>query len=117
MHPTMERLFMFTVLTGQITDMTWPNNDATSTSEKLSNYGDTCVGHGGSDVFPFGILDTDVDGFEVRQHRERRKGGREERCAVEAPPLEEFSPLLLASEARFLAFLCVCPPCKCSLGF
>eukprot|EP00752_Nemacystus_decipiens_P002258 g2139.t1 len=66
MHPTMERLFMFSVLTGQISDWTWPNNDATSTSERLSNYGDTCVGHGGSDVFPFGLLDTDIDGFEVK---------------------------------------------------
>ncbi|CAM9655020.1 unnamed protein product [Pylaiella littoralis] len=66
MHPTMERLFMFSVLTGQITDMSWPDNDSSSSSAPLNNYGDDCVGHGGSDVFPFGLLETDIDGFEVK---------------------------------------------------
>lgn len=65
MHPTMERLFMFSVLTGQITDVSWPDSDSTSSSEVVSRYGDTCNGHSGSDVFPFGLLDTDTDGFEV----------------------------------------------------
>lgn len=60
MHPTVERLFMFSVLTGQITDWTWPNND-----ESSNIYGDACVGHGGSDVFPFGLLEPETDGFEV----------------------------------------------------
>ena len=68
---------MFSVLTDQITDWTWPNNDATSTSERISNYGDTCVGHGGSDVFPFGILDTDIDGFDVSVCEEE---GKERLC-------------------------------------
>ena len=68
----MERLWMFAVLTGQISDYTWPDSDITITkpdgttvSEIVSMYGDTCVGHRGSDVFPFGLLDTDDDGFEV----------------------------------------------------
>ncbi|CAN0363328.1 unnamed protein product [Pylaiella littoralis] len=65
-HPAMERLFMFSVLTGQITDMTWPDNDATSTSEELGFYGGACLGHGGGDVFPFGLLDNDPDGFEIK---------------------------------------------------
>lgn len=61
----MERLYMYTTLTGQLTDMTWPDNDATSTSEELGFYGGACKGHGGGDVFPFGLLDNDPDGFEV----------------------------------------------------
>ena len=68
MHPTMERLFMFAVLTEQITDWTWPDNDYVSSTfgEPISKYDTSiCVGHGGSDVFPFGMLDTDTDGFKV----------------------------------------------------
>lgn len=58
---------MFSVLTGQITDWIWPDND--SSSLNISNYdSSTCVGHGGSDVFPFGMLDTDSDGFQVREY-------------------------------------------------
>eukprot|EP00752_Nemacystus_decipiens_P008279 g7402.t1 len=73
MHPTMERLFMFSVLTGRTTDLTWHDTDVTYTDsagntvyDMNSRYGDTCHGHGGSDVFPFGLLDTDIDGFEVK---------------------------------------------------
>lgn len=84
---------MFSVLTGQITDWTWPNNDAMSTSERISNYGDTCVGHGGSDVFPFGLLDTDIDGFEVRAWNE----GEEEGTAA----------------AFFFLVHCLCVVCAC----
>lgn len=71
-HPTMERLWMYTVLTGQMKDYTWPDSDITVTkpdgstvSESLSLYGETCAGHRGSDVFPFGLLDSDTDGFQV----------------------------------------------------
>ncbi len=63
---------MYAVLTGQISDYSWPDGDITYTtpdgttvSESISLYGDTCVGHRGSDVFPFGLLDDDDDGFEV----------------------------------------------------
>lgn len=73
MHPTMERAWMFTVLTGQITDYTWPDtdisytaSDGTTVSESLSLYSESCVGHRGSDVFPFGLLENDEDGFEVK---------------------------------------------------
>jgi len=65
MHPTMERLFMFSMLTGQTHDLTWPDSDDSSTNTMISRYGLECNGHGGSDVFPYGLLDTDTDGFEV----------------------------------------------------
>lgn len=65
MHPTMERLFMFARLTGNTYDLDWPDADASSSNEMISRYGDDCVGHGGSDVFPFDLLDSDHDGFEV----------------------------------------------------
>lgn len=63
-HPTMERLFMFKRLTGTMTDLTWP--DSTETYTDLDGdsytctvclYGDYCMGHRGSDVFPFGLVD------------------------------------------------------------
>lgn len=44
---------------------TYTDSDGNAVSEMNSRYGDTCHGHGGSDVFPFGLLETDVDGFEV----------------------------------------------------
>lgn len=44
---------------------TYTDSDGATVSEMNSRYGDTCHGHGGSDVFPFGLLDTDTDGFEV----------------------------------------------------
>ncbi|CBN79225.1 TYRosinase family member (tyr-4) [Ectocarpus siliculosus] len=72
-HPTMERLWMYVVLTGQITDWSWPDADVTYTTpdgtvvtESLSEYEESCFGHHGSDVFPFGLLDTDTDGFEIK---------------------------------------------------
>lgn len=45
--------------------VTYTDSDGTIVSESISKYGDTCTGHAGSDVFPFGLLDTDTDGFEV----------------------------------------------------
>ncbi|CAN0387437.1 unnamed protein product [Pylaiella littoralis] len=72
-HPTMERLWMFSILTGHITDFTWPDDnlsytdkDGSTVSETLSLYGEDCTGHRGSDIFPFGLLDTDIDGFTVK---------------------------------------------------
>ncbi|CAM9421765.1 unnamed protein product [Ectocarpus sp. 6 AP-2014] len=66
MHPTMERLFMFARLTGNTNDLDWPDADSSSSNEMISRYGDDCVGHGGSDVFPFDLLDSDHDGFEIK---------------------------------------------------
>ncbi len=57
---------MFSMLTGQTHDLTWPDSDDSSTNTMISRYGLECNGHGGSDVFPYGLLDTDTDGFEVR---------------------------------------------------
>lgn len=64
---------MHTVLSGKITDFTWADEDVTVTasdgstySEKISFYGEHCVGHRGSDVFPFGILENDAADFKVQ---------------------------------------------------
>lgn len=64
---------MYTVLTGQITDFDWPDSSSTyddsegkTVTEELSLYGDTCVGHAGSDIFPYSILDADIDGFTIK---------------------------------------------------
>lgn len=74
-HGTIERMWMFTLLTGQITDFSWPDADVISyitpdgvpVREKvISRYGQECVGHRGSDVFPYGLLANDTDGFEVQ---------------------------------------------------
>ena len=69
----MERLWQFSVLTGSVTDFSWPDEDITyqgpdltPVERSLSMYGDTCVGHRGSDVFPFGILTSDRAGFGVQ---------------------------------------------------
>lgn len=66
---------MFKRLTGTMTDLTWPDSDVTVVdedtgtieSEVLSLYDEDCVGHRGSDVFPFGLA-TDVGdvGFLAR---------------------------------------------------
>ena len=62
----MERLWMFSVLTGRITDFKWADSDieitdsdGTTYTESISLYTDSCVGHRGSDVFPFGLLSSD----------------------------------------------------------
>ncbi|CAM9627360.1 unnamed protein product [Pylaiella littoralis] len=72
-HPTMERLWMYTVLTGQITDYTWPDSDVTLTAsdgtaytESISKYSEDCLGHRGSDVFPFDLLAGDSHDFTVQ---------------------------------------------------
>lgn len=69
----MERLWMFSLLTGTITDLEWPDkdtevvaSDGTSYVIAVSLYSDKCVGHRGSDVFPFGILKHDTADFNVR---------------------------------------------------
>ncbi|CAM9863802.1 unnamed protein product [Pylaiella littoralis] len=66
LHPSLERLLIYSLLTGQTTDLSWPDRGAYSPKGVLSNYGEACDGHGGSDVFPYGLLDTDTDGFEVK---------------------------------------------------
>ena len=72
MHGTMERLWQFAVLTGQVTDFTWPDEDMNVTlpdgtidTQYVSSY-EVCIGHRGSDVFPYGLLSSDVDTFEVK---------------------------------------------------
>lgn len=69
----MERLWMFSVLSGRVTDFSWPDSDVTYTaldgttySEVISVYSDECEGHRGGDVFPFGLLDSDDNDFTVR---------------------------------------------------
>lgn len=59
----MERLWMFKQLAGTMTDMTWLDGDGAVTLaegsaqfEHVSLYSDDCVGHRGSDVYPFGLL-------------------------------------------------------------
>lgn len=73
MHPTLERMFDFAVFTEQLTDFTWAdgdviitNPDGTTTTETISLYADDCPGHAGSDIFPFGLLDSDPTGFDVK---------------------------------------------------
>lgn len=63
---------MYTVLTGQITDYTWPDADVTYTAsdgtvytESISKYSEDCEGHRGGDVFPFDLLAKDVNDFTV----------------------------------------------------
>lgn len=53
---------MFKRLTGTLTDLRWPDRDTTvvtprgiTRNEIVSLYNDQCVGHRGSDVFPFGL--------------------------------------------------------------
>lgn len=64
---------MYAVLTGHVTDFTWPDENVSYTDENgdtvmetLSLYGEDCTGHRGSDVFPFGLLDSDDDGFTIK---------------------------------------------------
>ncbi|CAM9760402.1 unnamed protein product [Ectocarpus sp. 12 AP-2014] len=73
MHPTIERLFMFSSLTGQLTNFHWPDSELSYTNtngdtvvETTSDYGDKCYGHGGSDVFPFGLLDNVDDALKIK---------------------------------------------------
>lgn len=86
---------MFSVLTGQTTDLTWPDSDASSISEMVSRYGDTCHGHGGSDVFPFGLLDTDTDGFEVGEEPSSPKRAAQALTLVAVSVLVSTLPIIL----------------------
>ena len=72
-HPTMERLWQFAVVTGQVTKFNWPDNDievplsdGTTSTEYVSSYYESCYGHHGSDIFPYGLLDSDINGFDVK---------------------------------------------------
>lgn len=67
-HPTMERLWMYKRLTGTMTDLTWPDDDITYTTDsgetvvEFLNLGDDiCNGHRGSDKFPFGLMAEEVE--------------------------------------------------------
>lgn len=71
-HPTMERLFMYSLLTGNVQDMHWADSNMVMATkddevyeELISAYGETCMGHRGFDVFPFGLLENDTNGFKV----------------------------------------------------
>ncbi|CAM9954015.1 unnamed protein product, partial [Sphacelaria rigidula] len=71
-HPTMERLFMYSLLTGNVQDMHWADanmvmatQDNEVYEELISAYGETCMGHRGFDVFPFGLLENDTNDFKL----------------------------------------------------
>ncbi|CAM9642571.1 unnamed protein product [Ascophyllum nodosum] len=71
-HPTMDRLWQFSVLTESVTDFNWPDKNLTfildngeSYTQVTSSYYEECFGHRGMDVFPYGLLDDDGDDFEV----------------------------------------------------
>ena len=64
---------MFSVLSGSVTDFSWPDKDVTYTAsdgttytEPISVYSEDCVGHRGKDIFPFGLLEADVNDFTVQ---------------------------------------------------
>lgn len=64
---------MYSMLTDTVTDLSWPDSDITYTesdgtvvSESLSLFHESCEGHHGSDVFPFGLMDADNDGFTIK---------------------------------------------------
>lgn len=70
----MERLFMFKRLTGTMTDLSWPDTDVYvddgsggRSYQILSLYDESCSGHRGSDVFPFGLA-TDAGDPGFRAH-------------------------------------------------
>ena len=72
MHGTMERIFQFGILTEQVTNFDWPDEDTeivfadgTKYNQYISTVSNECNGHRGSDVFPFGLTD-DIDGFEIK---------------------------------------------------
>lgn len=64
---------MFKRLTGTMTDLSWPDKDTVETTptgterlKPLSLYSDQCIGHRGSEVFPFGLLDESVNDITIR---------------------------------------------------
>lgn len=66
---------MFKRLTGTLTDLSWPDSDVTvvdpetgeSTNEILNLFDESCNGHRGSDIFPFGLaMDAGDPGFKAR---------------------------------------------------
>lgn len=76
MHGTTERLWQFSVLTGKVTDLTWPDHDYLASFSELSVFVDTCEGHRRSDVFPFGLIDEDVTNRNIRtQVTGQERGG------------------------------------------
>lgn len=71
-HLRTERLRQITVVTGQATGFTWHNDGVVSEPHGKTSTGyirfyyEECYGHPGSHIFPFRILDEDIDGFEVK---------------------------------------------------
>lgn len=66
-------MYQFSVLTGQVDDFAWWDEDTEVTLPDGSTYiqsismdGTECSGHRASDVFPYGLLASDIDGFEVK---------------------------------------------------
>lgn len=71
---------MFKRLTGTMTDLSWPDQDevditpaGTERLKPLSLYSDQCIGHRGSEVFPFGLLDNSVNDITIRNGISRRQ--------------------------------------------
>ncbi|CAM9270816.1 unnamed protein product [Choristocarpus tenellus] len=73
-HGTMERLYLYKMLTGTLTDTTWPDHSSTYTDEDgetfeialSSDPTGECLGHRGSDIFPFGFRETTTKIVPVR---------------------------------------------------
>lgn len=89
---------MFSVLTESVKDFSWPDeeitttlSDGTSYTKKLSVFPNDCVGHAGQDVFPFGLVDNDVDDFRVQTgiKGNARRGGN---VLTNREVLESFDP-------------------------
>ena len=66
-------MYQFAVVTETVTEFTWPDKDievtlpdGTSYTQYVSSYYEECNGHHGSHIFPFGLLDSGIDGFEVK---------------------------------------------------
>lgn len=59
---------MFKRLSGTLTDLTWPDNDVDFITESgeevswiLSQWDEDCSGHRGSDVYPFALMDDEIN--------------------------------------------------------
>lgn len=72
---------MFKRLTGTMTVITWPDHDVDD--KNVSLYSDSCIGHRGSDVFPFGLLNN-LSGTTIRSriHYPRESGNLSERSGL-----------------------------------
>ncbi|CAM9288362.1 unnamed protein product [Choristocarpus tenellus] len=71
-HPSMERLLMYKLLTGTMTDMTWPEQGSTYLDENgveqeisIQLQKNECLGHGPLNKFPYGLI-TEQEGIPIR---------------------------------------------------